>query len=110
MANLLSTKLQPDVLRSIDSASFTGSFQAIGTALTNSTRIIKITNNSAVLVLISWDGVNANEVLPAGSFILIDVSSNKEMGNILEIPEGTQFFASGSASTGLVYLSSYYAR
>lgn len=106
----LSVKLYPDTLRSIDSASFTGSYQAIGTALTQSTRIVKFTNNSNVLVLVSWDGTNNHEALPPGSFLLLDVSTNKENGNILEIPVGTQFFVSGSSGTGLVYLSTYYAR
>lgn len=104
----LSSRLYPEVLRSINSATFTGSFQAVGTPLTHSIRIIKFTNNSSVLVTVSWDGVNAHEALPAGSFLLIDVAANREMSQSFEIANGTQFYASGTASTGLFYISAYF--
>lgn len=104
----LSTKILPDTLRSIDSATFTGSYQAVGTALTKPTRIVKFTNNSTVAVTISWDGTNDHEFLPAGSFLLIDVSSDKETSGIFEIGANTQFLVKGSAGTGSVYISTYY--
>ncbi len=104
----LSSRLYPNGLKSIDSATFTGSYQAVGTALTHSVRIIKFTNNSNVLVTLSWDGVNDHEALPAGSFLLLDVSANREMSQFFEIANGTQFYAKGSAGTGLLYISSYF--
>jgi hypothetical protein len=72
-------------------------------------RVIKITNNSNVLVTISIDGINDNEVLPANSFLLIDFSANRETGNGWELPANTQFYVKGAAGVGLVYLSVYYA-
>lgn len=104
----LATKILPDAIRSIDSATFTGSYQAVGTKLTNPTRIIKFTNNSTVLVTVSWDGTNDHEILPAGSFVLLDVSSDRETSNIFEIGANTQFYVKGAAGTGLVYISTYY--
>lgn len=106
----LQQSLYPNPLRSIDSSTFTGSYQALGSTLPNASRIIKITNNSTVLITISWDGVNDHEILPPNSFLLLDVSSNKEVSSICEIPQGTQFLVKASAGTGLVYLSSYFAR
>jgi hypothetical protein len=72
--------------------------------------MIKLTNNSNQLVTVSWDGTADHEILPPGSFILIDVSANKEVTGICEIAVGIQFYVKGTAGTGSVYLSSYFAR
>lgn len=106
----LSTVILPDPLRSIDSASFTGSYQALGVPLTHGARIIKFTNASSVPTTISWDGVHDNEYLPANSFVLIDVSGARENSQFLEVQSGTQFYIKGSSGTGLFYLSVYYGR
>ena len=82
----------------------------IGTPLPNPTRIIKFTNDSDTAVTISWDGVNDHEALAAGEFLLLDVSSNREITtNVLEIAQGLQFYVNGTAGTGNIYISSYYA-
>lgn len=104
----LSTKILPDTIRSIDSSTFTGSYQAVGTKLTHRTRIVKFTNNSTKDVTLSWDGTTDHEFLPAGSFMLIDVSSDRETSNIFEIGANTQFYVKGSAGAGLFYISTYY--
>jgi hypothetical protein len=106
----LGSSLYPQTLRSIASASVSGTYAIIGTALTFPARIIKITNNSTQDVTVSWDGINDHEYVPAGSFILLDISSNKETSQICEIAAGTAFLVKGTAGTGNVYLSSYYAR
>lgn len=104
----LSTKILPDTIRSIDSSTFTGSYQAVGSQLTFPTRIVKFTNNSGVLVTVSWDGVHDHDVIPAGGFLLLDVSSDKESSGIFEIAANTQFFVKASSSTGFFYISTYY--
>ena len=106
----LQQRLYPNPLKSIDSASFTGSYQTLGIPLENACRIIKLTNNSTVLVTVSWDGINDHEILPPGSFVLLDASANKENSGVCEISQGTQFLVKGAAATGLVYLSSYFTR
>lgn len=106
----LSTVLLPDAIRSIDSATFTGNYQTVGTVLTRGARIIKFTNLSNVTVTLSWDGVNDHEILPTNSFVLIDVSGAKENAQFLEVQMGTQFYAKGSAGTGSFYISVYYGR
>jgi|SRR5690349_4981725 len=106
----LSTVLLPDTIRSIDSASFTGNYQTVGTPLSHGARIVKFTNLSNVTATLSWDGVNDNEVLPANSFVLIDVSGARENSQYIEVQVGTQFYAKGSAGTGSFYISVYYGR
>jgi len=98
----------PDVLRSINSATFTGSYQQVGTALTYPTRILKIYNGANVAITISWDGINDHEYLPASGFVLLDISTNKQSNFQCQIPAGTSIFVKGSAGTGSVYVSTYY--
>jgi len=93
-------------LRSIDSATFTGSFQAVGTPLAFPSYKCKLVNNSSVLVTVSINGTTAIDVAPANSFFLYDESLNDNSTPCL--PAGTQFYVSGTAGTGLVYLVTQY--
>jgi hypothetical protein len=102
-------KLLPDLLRSIDSATFVGTYLALGTPLTYNCSIVKLVNNSTVLVTVSIDGVNDYDVAPGNSFYLYDVTSDspQESGSIF-ISKGTQYYVKGSVGSGLVYLVTYY--
>lgn len=102
-------KILPEALRSRDSATFTGSYQTLGSPLAHASKIMKVTNNSTVLVTLSWDGTNDHEILPAGSFVLLDFTSNAGAAGLLVASKNTQFYVKGSAGTGSVYLSTYYA-
>lgn len=98
-------QLQYETLKSIDSATFTGSYQALGTALTHPAAIIKMVNNSNVLVTVSIDGTNDVDVLPANSFWLYDCVTNRASSvDAVFHPQGRQFYVKGSAGVGLVYL------
>lgn len=106
----LATVILPGILRSIDSATFTGAYQAVGTAITHPARIIKFTNASTVAVTVSWDGTTDNEYLPVNSFLLLDVCTNHGTSLLFEIQKGTQFYVKGSAGIGSVYISYYHSR
>ena len=95
-----------ETLRSLDSSTLSG-YTKIGTPLLNPSYILKIVNNSTVLVTISIDGVTDIDVVPSGGFFLYDEGKGQEV-NRLALPQGTQFFAKGTAGTGLIYLSSQY--
>lgn len=94
-------------LRSIDSATLTGSYQQVGTPLAHPAIIIKMVNNSNVLVTVSIDAVNDIDVLPANSFWLYDEDTS---GNPSPeaIPTNTAFFVKGSAGVGSIYLVAQY--
>lgn len=98
-------RLVYEPLRSRDSATFTGSYQTLGTPLGNPASIVKLVNDSNVLVTISVDGVSDHDVAPGGSFWLYDATSNSAMesGSIFA-EKGRQYYVKGSASTGSVYL------
>lgn len=110
MSFALSSSLYPDVLRSFASASLTSSYQVLGTTLNYPTKIIRLLNNGTTDVTVSWDGITDHDYLPAGSFLLLDVSTNKETSQVFTISKGTQFLVKGTAGTGNIYLSSYYGR
>lgn len=93
-----------ETLRSIDSATFTGSYQNLGTPLANSGYIVKLVNNSTVLVTISTDGINDMDVAPASSFWLYDEGKVGQVSAMPALPKGTQIQVKGSAGTGSVYL------
>lgn len=101
-------RLAWETLRSRDSATFNGTFQTLGTPLANPSYICKLVNNSTVLVTVSIDGTNAIDVAPAGSFWLYDEGKVARSSGIPAIPQGTQFYVSGSAGTGSVYLVTQY--
>lgn len=100
--------LLPEAMRSINSASFSGSYQVIGTPLTYPSRVLLFVNNSGVVVTISWDGTNDAFVLLPGAAFAFDENANAVTNAEFETKAGTQFYAKGSASTGLVYLSTFY--
>lgn len=106
----MTNKFFPETLRSIDSATFTGSYQALGTPLDNPSVLAKFVNNSTVLVTVSWDGINDHDVYPGTSFGVYDITANSQTDEGITIPEGTQFYVKGSAGTGLFYLVDFYVK
>ncbi|SRR5260221_1070544 len=97
-----------ETLRSIDSATLTGSYQNLGTPLAHPSYICKLVNNSTVLVTISIDGLNDMDIAPSGSFWLYDEGKSGNSSFMPALPEGTQIMVKGSAGTGSIYLVSQY--
>jgi hypothetical protein len=103
-----SQRIAWETLRSRDSATFTGSYQTLGTPLLFPSYICKLVNNSTVLVTISIDGINDMDIAPAGSFWLYDEGKVGLSSAYPALPAGTQILVKGSAGTGSVYLVSQY--
>lgn len=95
-----------ETLRSIDSATLSGSYQAVGSPLVHQSYIFKMVNNSTSLVTVSIDGATDVDVVPAGAFFLYDESEGNQAQPAL--PAGTQIFVKGSAGTGLIYVVTQY--
>jgi len=93
-----------EALRSINSATFTGAYQALGSAIAHESFLIKMVNISTVPVIVSLDGVIDHDVCPAGSFWLYDEQANSAREGGLRIPKGTQIWVKGAAGVGSVYL------
>jgi hypothetical protein len=111
----LHQKLLPEPIRRINSASFDGTFQPfldenlVASPITNPSRSLLIVNNSGVIVTISWDGVKGHVDLAAGAGYALDESANAYSSTSLATSANTQFYAKGTASTGYVNLSTFYA-
>jgi hypothetical protein len=101
--------LLPIPLSSIDSATFTGVYQLV-TTLPNACLILRIINNSGIAVTISYDGVNAHDVVQTLSTLQINAQSNAGANNyVVLFRQGTPIYVLGAtASTGLVYVAGYY--
>ncbi len=103
-------RIRSQTLGSIDSSTFTGSYQAINsTGFSNPCFLIRIINDSTVDVTISYDGTTNNDYLRTGETIQLPLQSNAQPMNFLSLmPIGTVIYVKGSAGTGSVYLASYY--
>jgi len=102
-------RLAWETLRSVDSATFGVSYVAVGGPLLHPSYILKMVNNSTVLVTVSIDGVTDVDVLPAGSFWLYDEDEGNQ--EHVAMGQGTQIYVksgTGAAGTGLVYLVTQY--
>ena len=89
---------------SVSSAALTGTYQVLGSPLTDAASIVKIVNTGTTDVDISIDGTTDHDIVPAGGFFLYDVTSDSP-GNTPEfMPDGTRFFVKGTAGTGTIYL------
>jgi hypothetical protein len=102
--NICGIQATPDALRSIDSATFTGAYQAVGAPLSRNVRLVKFINNSTMSVKVSWDGIVDNDFVPANSFALYDITSDKVKDDGWFISTGTQFYVKGAAGVGLFYI------
>lgn len=102
-----------ETLRSLGFASLSGSFTAIGTALEFPSRIIKITNNTDVDLIVSTDGTNDHIFIPTRTASLYDFASNRSnLSGSLDVPQAQRFFAKdngSAASSGAIYVESVYA-
>ena len=65
-----------DALRSLAYGSITSSFVAIGGAFAHAMRIIKVINTCNTDMEISFDGSTVNDYVPAGGFVLYDLTTN----------------------------------
>jgi hypothetical protein len=101
-----------ETLRSIDSSTFTGNYQAIGTPLLYPASIIKLVNNSTSFVTVSVDGINDYDVIPINSFVLYDATSDSppQGSSGVFVPQGTQYYVKGASGTGDVYLVVQYIK
>ncbi len=107
--------VRADTLRSLAFGGISGTYAAIGTALTHNWRMFRVTNNTNGDLFISLDGTNDNFFVPAQSFVLYDMSTNappiSESDNfVMQI--GTIFYAKQSTAptSGSVYAEGIYAR
>lgn len=108
--SLYSTRLAWETLRSLDSATLSGSYAALGGPLIFPSYKCKLVNNSSVLVTVSINGTTDVDVAPANSFWLYD--ETQYIPGIAPggpaLPAGTQIYVKGSVGTGSIYFVTQY--
>ena len=92
-------------LTNIDSATFTGAFQAINVGTPQSCFTFKIVNNSSVDITISLDGSTAHDFLPLKTAQIYDLQTNKQPQNdMCLLAQKSIVYVKGAAGIGSVYL------
>ena len=102
-----------DVLRSKGFASITGSYSAVGSPTAHVVRLMCITNTTDGDMLFSDDGVNDKLILPASSYKLFDLTTNKGgTDGFLALQSGIQFYVKEltAPSKGSVYIELIYGK
>lgn len=98
-------------LTSIDSATFTGNYQAINTdGLEEACTLIRFVNDSNRDVIISYDGLTPHDYLRATDSLTLNFQANNQPSGLVSmLKQGTIVYVSGTAGgTGSVYLAGYY--
>ncbi len=102
----------PIPLSSIDSASFSGSYQLLSGAagLTRPCIMIRIVNNSDRDITVSYNGSADHDYIRTLTSRDIQFQTNSQPQNqICSIAQATKIYVKGTAGgTGLVYLSGFY--
>lgn len=112
---MLSTTIRArfEALR-IRATPISGVYLTIGIPLAQPARIIKISNETDINVLITTDITIDMDFIPANGFILYDLGSNKaSVSSTLEFAKGTQFYVKRAdaidSTSGSVYLTVIYS-
>lgn len=106
------TRVEFEAIREAAFGSVGSSYAALGSALIDHARLIRIVNSSNAEVYISFDGSTNQVRLAASSFILLDLCSNKVQDDGFFIPVGTIIYqkrVSGAPSLGAVWAEVMYA-
>lgn len=95
----------------VDFGDISSSFTAFGDAMPAPIRILKIQNTTDADIYISFDGFISNDVVVAGSGMVLDITTNKSIDQGMYLPQETVFYLAytgGAPTSGAVYLSAYY--
>ena len=86
-------RLIADAVRTIAFGAITAAYAAVGAALDSPVRIFCLSNLTNQDVYFSIDGVTDQFIVPAGSFKLIDVSTNRTTIENFFLQQGVVFYA-----------------
>ncbi len=118
VATTLAIRVWPEAVRTATAAAITtgaGSYIGLGTSFANPIHWFYLQNFTDKDLMFSWDGINDHFPLPAGGYIIMDVTSNKTvMGGSFMIAKGTRFYVKyfdGAPTAGKsVYLATFYGQ
>ena len=101
-----------DTIRTLDSASISGTYASVGTTFTHLARIIHITNNTEGDMMFTDDNSVDKLFVAAGSFVLFDIQANQNdnFDDKYVLPIGTQIYVKQVTApvSGDVYIAVFY--
>lgn len=108
-----SVRLDYEDLRSLAFGGISGAYAGVGLPFVNPVRMIKVTNYTDANILISFNGVDDKDFIPAYSAFIYDYGSNKaDAAGLLEQPAAQRIYVkqeSGAPTTGNVYVTVMFA-
>lgn len=104
-----------DAYKTLGFAGISGSYAAVGSVIAHNWRAFRILNATDGDMIFSFDGTTDNLFVPAGSFVLYDISTNATPTSgidVLVVGINTQFYVKQSTppSKGAVYIEGIYAK
>lgn len=107
---VLAMRLTAIPVQTVAFGSITGSFVAMGAAMPAPIRILKISNTTDADMYISYNGTTIQDVIPASSGMILDITTNKSMPVGAYLAQGTVVYVRyvTAPTSGNVYLSAYY--
>ncbi len=105
-------RFYPEPLRSIGFGSITNSYNAIGSPFAHPISWIHLVNDTDAALTFSWDGTDDHLYLPAGAFLVMDVTTNQSAtGGLFFVVNQRIFveYAISAPTSGIVTLSAFYA-
>lgn len=99
-------------LTPFDASTLTINYQVMNaTGLPNACIYLRLVNDSAGVVTVSYDGITDHDHIPAMNEINLPVQSNsRPNSNVACWPVGTKVYVRGTAGTGFVLLAGYYVK
>lgn len=101
-------RIELEDLRSLAFGSIVAGYTAIGTAFEHPIIKMKLHNQTDALLFFSNNGVDDKEELPAGGFLLLDITAEGKESAYGGKNQTWYVKRSGVPTTGSVYLSTYY--
>jgi len=109
----MSNLARVDSLRSVIFSDITAMYTELGISLGHPMRLLHFVNNTNALIYISFDGINDNLVLPPLTFLLWDLTTNKDIDESFRYQKGTQLqlkYVGSAAISGSVYAMALYGK
>lgn len=107
----ISIRFMMEPQRSLAFGSIGAVYMSIGTAVTHPLRMYELHNLTDTTLQFSLDGIDDHFILPANSYKIIDIVSNKTSSEGWYIGKGTSFYVKQltvAPTSGSVYLSVAY--
>lgn len=107
-------RLGIETLRTLAYTGISGTYAAVGTALSNTLCAFRIVNNTNGDLIFSFDGSTDQFFIPANGFLLLDISSDSPQmlqSGALVLAKGARLWVKQSTAptSGSVYFEGYYS-